>query len=75
VQTFGDSVVLEVHAHPGRVFFGDTRADLRRSLDRLVEEAEGARIDLNLSDIHSVNGRPELLGVWAEEAREAGARR
>jgi hypothetical protein len=75
VRTFGSSVVLEVHAHPGEVFFGASRADMRRSLDRLVDEAEGARIDLNLSDIHSVNGRPELLGVWADEAREAGARR
>lgn len=74
VRTFGSSVVLEVHAHPGEVFFGSTRADMRRSLDRLVAEAEGARIDLNLSDIHSVNGRPDLLRVWAEEAREAGAR-
>ena len=75
VRTFGSSVVLEVHAHPGEVFFGASRADMRRSLERLVAEAEGAAIDLNLSDIHSVNGRPGLLGVWAEEAREAGARR
>jgi hypothetical protein len=73
--TFADRVVLEVHAHPGRVFFGDTRADMRRSLDRLMAEADGARLDLNLSDIHSVNGRPEVMGIWAEEARAAGAGR
>lgn len=75
VQTFADRVVLEVHAHPGTVFFGDSRADMRRSLERLLTEGDGARIDLNLSDIHNVNGRPEALKVWAEEAREAGAGR
>lgn len=75
VRTFGGRVVLEVHAHPGEVFFGASRADLRRSLARLVAQAEGAPLDLNLSDIHSVNGQPGLLRTWAEEAREAGARR
>ncbi len=73
--TFADRVVLEVHAHPGRVFFGDTRADMRRSLDRLMAESDGARLDLNLSDIHNVNGRPDVLGIWAVEARAAGAGR
>lgn len=75
LRTFGGSVVLEVHAHPGEVFFGDGRADMRRRLDLLVARAEGAPLDLNLSDIHSVNKQPDLLRVWAEEAREAGARR
>jgi hypothetical protein len=75
VETFADRVVLEVHAHPGKVFFGDTRADMRRSLERLMAEADGARLDLNLSDIHNVNGRPEAMKAWAEEAREAGAGR
>lgn len=68
-------MVLEAHAHPGRVFFGDTREDLRRVIDRLVTEADGARLDLNPSDIHSVNGRPDLLRTRCEESREAGARR
>jgi hypothetical protein len=75
VEIFADRVVLEVHAHPGKVFFGDSRADMRRSLERLMAEADGARVDLNLSDIHTVNGRPEALKAWAEEAREAGAGR
>lgn len=75
VRTFGGSVVLEVHANPAEVFFGDGRAEMRRRLDLLVARAEGAPLDLNLSDIHSVNKRPDLLRVWAEEAREAGAGR
>ena len=43
---------------------------MRRGLRRLVEAGEEMPMDLNLSDIHSVNGRPELLAMWAEEAQE-----
>ncbi len=39
-------------------------------VDRLVDAGAGCAMDLNLSDIHSVNGRPELLAAWAEEAQE-----
>jgi len=35
-----------------------------------VAAAAGAPLDLNLSDIHSLNGRPELLRLWAEQAQE-----
>jgi hypothetical protein len=64
------TVVLEVHANPSEVFFGATREDIRRGLRRLVDAGEGIPMDLNLSDIHSVNGRPGMLAVWAEEAQE-----
>jgi hypothetical protein len=65
------TVVCEVHVNPSEVFFGATRDDLRKRLRRLVDEGAGMPMDLNLSDIHSVNGRPELLATWAEEAQEA----
>ena len=64
------TIVCEVHSNPSEVFFGATREDVRRSLRRLVDAGEGMPMDLNLSDIHSVNGRPELLTMWAEEAQE-----
>jgi hypothetical protein len=64
------TVVCEVHANPSEVFFGATREDLRRTLRRLVDAGGGMPMDLNLSDIHSVNGRPELLAQWAAEAQE-----
>lgn len=64
------TVVCEVHSNPSEVFFGATRQDIRRGLRALVDAGEGMPMDLNLSDIHSVNGRPELLAVWAEEAQE-----
>ncbi len=68
---FRGTVVCEVHANPSEVFFGAARDDIRRRLRGLVDAGEGMPMDLNLSDIHSVNGRPELLTAWAEEAQEA----
>jgi hypothetical protein len=65
------AVVCEVHANPSEVFIGATREDIRRDLRALVAAGAGMPMDLNLSDIHSVNGRPELLTAWAEEAQEA----
>lgn len=70
-RKLGGTVVCEVHSHPSEVFFGATRGEVRRSLGALVAAGEGMPMDLNLSDIHSVNGRPELLTAWAEEAQEA----
>lgn len=70
VAKFGDRVVLEVHAHPGKVFFGGTADSIRAELRELIAAADGAVIDLNLSDIHSVDGRPETLGLWARVAQE-----
>jgi hypothetical protein len=32
-------------------------------------------MDLNLSDINTVNGRPEILGEWARIAQEESHRR
>ena len=74
-EKFDGKVVLEVHAHPGKVFFGYTRDDMRVEIERLVGEAEGVPIDLNLSDIHSVNGNPDLLRQWAEAVQQVSRRR
>ncbi|MCG3177895.1 MAG: hypothetical protein BIFFINMI_00217 [Phycisphaerae bacterium] len=69
---FGGRAVLEVHAHPGKVVFGGDEASIRAELVGLIERAGGAPMDLNLSDIHSVDGRPATLGLWARIARELG---
>ncbi len=69
-KKFQGKVVLEVHAHPSKVFFGSTRDDMKSDIRRLATAAEGVPMDLNLSDIHSVNGKPELLTMWTEEAQE-----
>ena len=73
-EKFDGRVVLEVHAHPGKVFFGYTADDMKAELEGLVGEAEGVSLDLNLSDIHSVDGNPNLLREWAEVAQHVSRR-
>jgi len=73
-EQYRGTVNLEVHAHPGRVFFGAAREGMRRELEGLVAAAAGHPLSLNLSDIHSVNGDPGTLRVWAEEAQRAAGR-
>jgi hypothetical protein len=43
---------------------------MKQEIQRLVSAAEGVPLDMNLSDIHSVNGDPRLLTRWAEAAQE-----
>jgi hypothetical protein len=43
---------------------------MKAEVERLVLAAEDVPLDLNLSDIHSVNGDPRLLTQWAEAAQE-----
>ena len=69
-ETFQGSVVLEVHCHPGKVFFAFTPEDMRNEIEGLVAEAEGVPMDLNLSDIHSIDGKPETLRTWAQVAQD-----
>lgn len=65
-----DAFVYEVHDHPGKVFFGMSKDDMKRSIKKLVDAAKGSIFDLNLSDIHNVNGNPNVLKEWAEAAQE-----
>ena len=62
--------MLEVHDHPGEVFFGSTPERTRRRIRSLLETGKGQPMDLNLADIHSMNGNPDLLKQWALIARE-----
>ena len=74
-EKYRGSVLLEVHAHPGKVFFGATRDEMRKEVTGLVAAAGGHPVCLNLSDIHSVGGNPGTLRIWAEVAQEAAARK
>lgn len=69
-ERFGRDVVLEVHAHPTAAFFTHDRRSMREELRRLLDEAGDARLDLNLNDIHSINGNPARLREWTEAAIE-----
>jgi hypothetical protein len=74
VEVLQGKAVMEVHAHPGKVLFGMTESDMRKEIRRLLDAADGMPMDLNLSDIHTVNGRPETLAIWARIAQEEVAR-
>jgi hypothetical protein len=74
VEEIRGKAILEVHSHPGKVFFGWSQDDMRGEIRRLMDEANGHIMDLNLSDIHSVNGDPALLGLWARTAIEEADR-
>lgn len=65
------NVILEVHSHPGKVFFAQTGGEIKADLAELVRQAEGMPFDLNLSDIHNINNDPSKLGLWAGIATEA----
>ncbi|MCX5642831.1 MAG: hypothetical protein NTY10_06365 [Candidatus Omnitrophica bacterium] len=66
----GGKIILEVHAHPGKVLFGYNRAEMKKEVAALIAQASGVSLDINLSDIHSVNKNPELLTTWAQAAQE-----
>ena len=65
-----DKFVYEVHDHPGKVFFGMTKEDMKKAIKELTDEAKGSVFELNISDIHNINGNPLLLRDWAEAAQE-----
>ena len=73
VDIFRDKAVLEVHDHPGKVFFGSSEETIRQGLRRLFDVGRGCAMDVNLSDIHSFNGNPRLLAQWAAIAQEEAA--
>jgi uroporphyrinogen-III decarboxylase len=70
VEKFGQSVVLEVHSNPSKVFFTYTESDMKAELESFVKKAQGCHINLNLSDIQSINNDPEKLKKWAYIAQE-----
>lgn len=71
VAKYQGSVVLEVHVHPTEVVFNASREEMQAEIARLVKEAEGHPMCLNLSDIHSLAGNPATLKYWAEAALDA----
>ncbi len=64
------SAVLEVHVHPTEVIFNASREEMTAEVDRLVKQAGGHPMCLNLSDVHSLAGNPATLKYWAQAAQE-----
>lgn len=73
-QKYQGTVNLEVHCHPGKVFFGGAEDDMRNEIKGFIGQAGGHPMNLNLSDIHSVNGNPATLGIWARIAQSESQR-
>jgi hypothetical protein len=69
VQKFERRVVLEVQVHPGDTLLVHDLADMRKTLERIVSLAGECIFDINLSDVETVNGNPQVLGEWARLAQ------
>jgi hypothetical protein len=66
--------VLETHAHPGDTLLVHSEAQMREALERIMSAAGDCVLDINLSDIHTVNGNPAVLATWARAAQEVTER-
>ena len=70
VRTFERRVVLEVQVHPGETLLVHDPAEMRKALEGIVSVAGDCIFDINLSDVETVNGNPNVLGEWARLAQE-----
>ncbi len=74
VDELGQDFVLEVHVHTAETLLVHTPDQMRENLERIMSIAGRSVIDINLSDIETVNGNPSLLTTWAQIAQEVTAR-
>lgn len=70
VEKLNRDFVLEVHVHPSDTLFTYSENDIRRDIKRILDIAGGCIIDINLSDIETVNNHPEKLIQWARFAKD-----
>lgn len=70
MREVGDSVALEVHAHPTNVLFVNTPAQTRQELRRLHQQSAGAQRVLKLCDVETVPDGGGRLRQWAAAGRE-----
>ena len=47
-----------------------SRRDMAAELKQIVNAAQDTPIDLNLSDIHTLDRGPKVLTTWAQVAQE-----
>ena len=70
IEHLRDDLILEVHCHPGNTFFAfsdkEVEADVRTRMRKIAVRQCG----LFLSDIHSINARPERMTHWAACCRK-----
>ncbi len=74
VEVLKGEVVMEVHSHPSHVFFSWGEDETRKNIRDLIKRGNGLPMDLNLSDVHTVNNKPEMLATWSRIAQEEVAK-
>ena len=74
VEQLRNDFVLEVHMSYADVLFALTGAQIRERLDEIMKIAGGCVIDINLGDIETVKGKPDVLTNWARIAQEVTGR-
>ena len=70
VERLGDDFVLEVHMSHADVLYTLSQEQIRAKLREIMEIAGGCVFDINLGDIETVRGNPEVLTNWARIAQE-----
>jgi len=66
----GRTAVIERHVHPADNILLFTEEQMAADVTRQMEIGGDLIMDLNLSDIHTVNHRPERLTTWARIAQQ-----
>lgn len=74
VEELGGDFVLEAHSHPAETILVHSPEEMKRNLERMMAIGRGSVMDVNLSDIETVDGNPTLLTTWTEIAQELSTR-
>jgi len=74
VKQLGKDFVLEVHMAYGDVLYVLSPEQIRKRIEEIVEIAGDCIIDINLGDIETVRGNPDVLSNWARIAQEVTER-
>lgn len=74
VEQLGREFVLEVHMAYGDVLYSTGDEQIRKKLEHIMKIAGDCIIDINLGDIETVKGSPDILANWARIAQEVTAR-
>ncbi len=74
VEELGKEYVLEVHMAYGDVLYAPSPAHIQKNLEQIMTIAGDCILDINLGDIETVRGNPDVLANWARIAQEVTAR-
>jgi hypothetical protein len=74
VEQLGKDLVLEVHMAYADVLYVLTPEQIRDRLQEIMNIAGDCVIDINMGDIETVKGNPDVLTNWARVAQEVTGR-